>query len=104
MHLAGHTHRHHTIPVHPTTAPHAYWDLETSALADYPFQMRLIEIWDLDNGFIGIKAIVFDYSAEGDPVATEGRRRAILDYTSGWATSGTGDVTDRNIELIMPKP
>jgi hypothetical protein len=71
MHLAGHTHRHHTIP---------------------------------DNGFIGIKAIVFDYSTEGDPIAAEGRRRAILDYTSGWATSGIGDVTDRNIELIMPKP
>jgi hypothetical protein len=103
MHLAGHTHHHHVVQVHPMTG-HAYWEMETSALADWPFEMRMIEIWDLDNGFIGIKAIGLDYSSEGDPIVADARKRAVADYTSGWAKDGDGMASDRNVELVVPKP
>lgn len=102
MHLAGHTHHHKVVPITPPVGT-AYWEMETAALADYPHQMRVIEVWDLDNGNYGIKAIALDYSVENDPIAADGRKRGIIDYTSGWEKDGSGDITDRNVELIVPK-
>ena len=108
MHLAGHTHKHHVGSVQPTSG-NPYWEMETSALVDFPDQMRVIEIWDLDNGHYGIKAIAVDYSVEGDPLGAEGRKRGITDFTSGWAGDGSGMfseagmTSDRNVELLVPK-
>ncbi|MFO0611063.1 MAG: metallophosphoesterase [Polyangiaceae bacterium] len=102
MHLAGHTHHHHVVPIQPMNG-RAYWEMETAALADYPHQMRLIEIWDLDNGFYGIQSIAFDYSVEGDPIAAEGRKRGVADFTSGWQKDGSGAANERNIVLLVPK-
>jgi len=66
MHLAGHTHHHRAVPIEPMIgAP--YWEVETSALADFPHQMRLVEIWNLDNGFLGIRMVAFDYQTEATP-------------------------------------
>jgi hypothetical protein len=103
MHLAGHTHHHHVVPIKPMTASHSYWEMETAALADFPHQMRLIEIWDLDNGFYGVESIVFDYSVENDPIAADGRKRGIADYTSGWQKDGAGNLDERNVMLLIPK-
>jgi 3',5'-cyclic AMP phosphodiesterase CpdA len=102
MHLAGHTHRHSVVVVKPTSG-NPYWEVETAALADFPNQMRFIEIWDLDNGNWGIKAIALDYQVENDPIATEGRKLGIADYTSGWQKSGLSSIEDRNVNLLVPK-
>jgi hypothetical protein len=103
MHLAGHTHHHRAVAVEPIIgAP--YWEVETSALADFPHQMRLIELWNLDNGFLGIRMVAFDYQTEGDPIAEDGRMRGIMDFTSGWEGDGRGTLQDRNIELYVPLP
>lgn len=103
MHLAGHTH-HHKIGRITSETGNDYWEVETSALADYPHQMRLVEIWDLDNGFLSIRLVAFDFQTENDPVAEEGRRLGILDYTSGWEKDGRGEAQDRNVELYVPLP
>jgi len=103
MHLAGHTHHHKAVVIEPMLGS-PYWELETAALADFPHQLRVIEIWDLDNGFLGIGAVAFDYQTEGDPVAEEGRALGIMDFTSGWQGDGRGAVTDRNIMLHVPLP
>ena len=103
MHLAGHTHHHKVAPVSPSGGGH-YWEMETAALADYPNQMRVVEVWDLDNGNYGIKGIALDYSVENDEVAADGRKRGVADYTSGWQKDGSGTVDDRNVELVIPKP
>jgi hypothetical protein len=63
----------------------------------------LIEIRDLDNGYLGIRAIGFDYQTENDPIAEDGRRRAITDFTSGWCGDGSGTLGDRNVELYVKK-
>lgn len=102
MHLAGHTHHHHVVPIQPTTG-HSYWEMETAALADYPHQMRVIELWDLDNGFYGIQSVVFDYSVESDPIAADGRKRGVADFTSGWQKDGSGNADERNVMLLVPK-
>jgi hypothetical protein len=66
--------------------------------------MRLIEIRDEDNGFVSIGLVGIDSAVQGDPLATDGRARAIVDYTSGWQTSGSGELTDRNVRLWVEKP
>lgn len=102
MHLAGHTHRHSVVVVKPTSG-NPYWEMETAALADFPNQMRVIEIWDLDNGNWGIKAVALDYQVENDPISAEGRKLGIADYTSGWQKSGLSSIEDRNVMLYVPK-
>jgi 3',5'-cyclic AMP phosphodiesterase CpdA len=103
MHLAGHTHLHRVTKTAPVGG-HAYWELETSALADFPHQMRMIEIWDEDDGYLTIRGTALDYQVDGDPVAADGRKRSVVDYTSGWVGDGTGAVGDRNVALWIKKP
>jgi hypothetical protein len=76
----------------------------TGSLADYPHQFRVVEIWDDDNGWIRMRAVVTDYETMNDPVATTGRALAIADQTSGWSLDGYGTVSDRNVELYIQKP
>ncbi|WP_437774663.1 metallophosphoesterase [Sorangium sp. So ce1097] len=103
LHLAGHTHVHRVTRVTPSGG-HAYWELETSALSDYPHQVRVIEIWDEDNGSLAIRGVALDYAVDDDPVAAEGRRRAIVDVTSGFGKDGSGDPSWRNVELSIERP
>ncbi len=101
--LVGHVHTHRVRYVTPTSG-HSFWEVMTGSLADYPHQFRLIEIWDDDNGWVRMRAIVTDYQTENDEVAATGRELGIADLTSGWAHDGYGTETDRNIELYIPKP
>ena len=80
------------------------WMIYTAAVADYPHQSRILEIWDEDNGFLRIRTMTIDFSTEGDPIAAEGRRLGTLDYVSGWGISDSrGEVEDRNVDLYIPK-
>ena len=104
MHLAGHSHVHKVTRVEPAAGGRAYWELQTAALADFPNEMRLLEIWDQDDGFVSIRGVGIDYAVDDDPVATDGRSRAVVDFTSGWSEDGRGEVIDRNVELWIAKP
>ncbi len=66
--------------------------------------MRLVEIRDEDNGFLSITGIAVDYRTDGDPLAEQGRARAVTDYTSAWHGTGKGEPEDRNIRLWVPLP
>ncbi|MEQ9324695.1 MAG: metallophosphoesterase [Polyangiaceae bacterium] len=102
MHLAGHSHIHR---VHRRTQGEGtYWEVITSALADYPHQMRVVEVWDEDNGHISVRLTSLDYATEGDPVASDGRARGVIDFTSGWWEESKGEAEDRNVILYVPKP
>lgn len=103
LHLAGHTHVHRLTKVEPSGG-HPYWELETSALSDYPHQVRVLEIWDEDNGFVAIRGIALDYAVDDDPVAEDGRRRAVVDFTSGFGHDGRGAPEWRNVELWSRRP
>ncbi len=100
-HLAGHTHLHRITTI--TAAPGAYWEIETSALADYPHQIRLLEIWDNDNGFLTLRSKTVDYTTENDPRAEEGRKISNADYTSGWGQNSPANNLDWNVELFVKK-
>jgi hypothetical protein len=100
--LAAHSHGHRVRWIETDDA-RGYWELRTAALADHPQQMRLIEIWDQDNGWIMLRATCVDFAADGDAVAEEARRLAILDRVSGWWWGGEGEPDERNVELWIDK-
>lgn len=102
-HVTGHSHI-HRVHVRQQPGKRAYWEVITSALSDYPHQMRVIEVWDRDNGQLSVRAVNLDYQTEGDRVAEDGRRRAIVDLTSGWVDDASGAEKDRNVELYVAKP
>jgi 3',5'-cyclic AMP phosphodiesterase CpdA len=102
--IVGHSHQNRVRYVTPSSG-HAFWEVMTSALADFPHQLRLIEIWDQDNGWLMLQGTLVDFSTMADPVAKEGRRLGALDFVSGWASSlGPGNVEDRNVEIWIKKP
>src|SRR5262249_13325131 len=103
MHLAGHTHVHRVTKGQPVGG-HAFWEVETAALPDFPNQMRFIAVWDQDNGFLSIKAVGVDYQTQADPVAVYGRNRGGVDCASGWGQDGLGDPAQRNVNLWIVKP
>ena len=100
-HLCGHSHVHRVLPIAPPGG-YDYWEIITSAIADHPHQMRVIEIRDEDNGFVTLTATAFDFSIEDDTLGEEGRQRGITDTTSGWNFTGEGLVEDRNVRIWIP--
>jgi hypothetical protein len=103
--MVGHSHQNRATAIRPTGTGHPWWEVMTAAIADFPHQFRVIEIFDQDNGWIMMRATTSDFSVEGDPVALEGRRRGTVDFTSGWLPKdGTGNADERNVELWIKKP
>jgi len=102
--MVGHSHENRVKWVTPTTG-HAFWEVMTSALADFPHQIRIVELWDQDNGWLMLRTTNVDFSAMGDAVAEEGRTLGTMDYVAGWAAkNGPGTPEDRNVELWIEKP
>jgi len=101
MHLAAHSHRFRTRVARPAGG-HAYFEYQTSSLADWPSQLSVIEVWDQDDGFLMIRSTPFDYADEGDPLVTEARRRTAADFTSGWSNVGVEE--SGFVELWIAKP
>ena len=102
--MVGHSHSNRVKWIAPTSG-HAYWELMTSALADFPHQIRIVEIFDQDNGWLMLRTTNVDFSVMGDPVALEGRTLGTLDYVAGWSSSdGPGTAQDRNVEIWIEKP
>jgi len=103
--MVGHSHQNRAQPVTPADGGHAWWEVMTASIADYPHQLRVVEIFDQDNGWIMLRSAPVDISVENDPVAAEGRRRGVVDWTSGWnVEDGVGKDTNRGIELWIKKP
>ncbi len=103
--VVGHSHVHRVDFVRTSTSgAQGWWELFTSALSDHPSQLRVIEIWDQDDGYLMLRAIDFDFATDGDAIAEDGRRLGVLDRVSGWWGKGTGQPEDRNVELWVRKP
>ena len=104
MHLAAHSHVMSVYAMQPMGG-HAYWEMASPSLTDFPSQMRLVEIWDQDNDHLTIRSLAFDYAVDGDPVADAGRTLGVADFTSSWVGDGRGAGPEhRNVELWIPKP
>lgn len=102
-HLCGHSHVHRATYVQPVGA-RGYWEVVTAAVADWPHQMRIVELHDQDNGWLTITGIALDYATDDDPLAADGRALGILDYTAAWLLDGSGTIDDRNVALWIEAP
>ncbi|HEY8077499.1 MAG TPA: hypothetical protein VIF62_25410 [Labilithrix sp.] len=103
--MVGHSHRNRVTPITPAAQGHGWWEVMTAAIADFPHQFRVNEVFDQDNGWIMMRTTTVDISVDGDPVADRGRKGGTVDVISGWQPNdGTGDATDRNVELWIKKP
>ncbi|MBI1944457.1 MAG: glycosyltransferase [Deltaproteobacteria bacterium] len=100
--LVAHSHR-NRVRVQQTPG-HAFFEVMTSALADWPHQLRLIELYDDDNGTLRLEASPVDFATDDDPPAALGRALGLIDRLTGWSSDGTGAAEDRAVTLVIAKP
>ena len=106
-----------------------YWEVNTSAIADYPTQSRTIEVADNHDGTLSFYAVVFNADvevnprtidwAEGDPTQETVLADAKRDINEDWLASfgqevlfydpqqdltAIGRPRDRNVELLLRAP
>lgn len=102
--IVGHDHDNRIHPIAGPDAAHpGYWEIMTSAIADWPSQARTIEIVDNGDGSLSIFATLVDYDTDD---CFERRFRALtqMEWTSGWADDRSRDAPDLNVELIRSVP
>jgi metallophosphoesterase (TIGR03767 family) len=117
----GHTHHNEVLP-HPraatAAAPGGFWEVNTAAHIDWPSQSRIVEIVNNGNGTLSIFGTIIDDSAPpswspltlNNPVqlAALARELAVNDPQRDAETATRdgrrGTITDRNVELLVPKP
>lgn len=100
--LVGHTHRNRVRLVRPA-GQRGYWEIMTSAISDWPGQVRAIELVDDGDGNVSIYATLIDYDAD-DCLERRFRTLSLIDYVSGWAPDASELPTDGNVRLIVPIP
>jgi uncharacterized repeat protein (TIGR01451 family) len=113
--VAGHTHEHKLIPFTRSDSS-VWWEINTSATADWPQQHRLIDVMDNRDGTLSIFGTVLDHAspatapAPGDAsgfgnsqLASIGRTFSFADPQSG-PPSGEGTPEDRNVEMLLADP
>jgi hypothetical protein len=111
----GHTHRNQVLPhVRPSGAAVAggFWEINTAAHIDWPQQSRVIELTDNADGTLSIFCTIVDHSGPISPtdrpagtvmLASLSRELAANDW-SDRTDARRGDVSDRNVELLLPDP
>ncbi|MDT4915734.1 MAG: hypothetical protein QOH89_434 [Pseudonocardiales bacterium] len=119
----GHTHHNEVAPrprvgAAATTAPGGFWEINTAAHIDWPCQSRIVEVVDNGNPTLSIFGTIIDDIAGTswngltiqNPVglAALARELAVNDPQRDAETAvrdgKRGTVTDRNVELLLPKP
>jgi hypothetical protein len=103
--LVGHNHRNRVRAVAgPSTDAPGYWEVMTSAIADFPSQARAIElVHEPKSDSLSIFLTMIDFEAKS---CLEARYRtwSLVDVNSGWSHDGSGVTTDRNVELRLRVP
>ncbi len=102
--LVGHEHDNRVRAVHGPDATHpGYWEIMTSAIADWPSQTRTIEIVDNGDGSLSIFATLIDYDTDD---CFERRYRALtqIEWVTGWSDERTHDAPNHNVELLRSVP
>lgn len=106
----GHTHR-HTITAHERESGGGFWEVNTAAHVDWPQQARLVEIADNRDGTLSIFTTVIDHAGgvgkagTGSVLALAALSRELS--ANDWQeqdTARSGARSDRNCELLLPRP
>ncbi|MCO5314638.1 MAG: metallophosphoesterase [Solirubrobacterales bacterium] len=114
--VAGHSHVNRIKPYHAAGGGSGFWSIQTSALADWPKQNRLLELFDNRDGTLSLFGTVIDHAAPveapapgtgaagftPDQLASIGRVVGLNDSQAG--AGGEGQPRDRNAELLIKDP
>jgi metallophosphoesterase (TIGR03767 family) len=123
--VAGHSHRNRITP-YARAGGGGFWEIVTSAHADWPQQSRIIDLYDNRDGTLSITTRVIEHTSRprpGERVRRRGRLLSLeqvtrlasiareLSFNDPQAENGTdgwpdrrGTRLDRNVELLVPKP
>jgi hypothetical protein len=102
--LVGHSHNNRIRAIADEDGTHpGYWEIMTSALADWPSQGRLIELVHNGNGTLSIFATLTDYDTQSC-MERRFRRLTLLDYQAAWADDYSRAPENSNVELVLPVP
>lgn len=113
----GHTHV-QAVVAHRRPSGGGFWELNTASHIDWPQQSRLVEILDNRDGTLSVFGTILDFAAPTpDPkhistpaqLASLSRLLAANDWQERTGHSGTvdgrrGQVSDRNVELLVRDP
>lgn len=102
--LVGHTHDNQIRAVRGPDAAHpGYWEIMTSAIADFPGQARTIEVVGNGDGTLSIFGTLLDFDTDS---CFERRYRALLqsEWAGGWFENVSSDPADFNVELVRAIP
>lgn len=121
--VAGHSHVNDVTPFAAPGGGSGFWSIRTSALADWPKQNRLVEVFDNRDGNLSIFGTVIDQAAgvEAPAAGTDAAGMSTDDLASlsrvigyndnqtgaeacGSEKCGEGNVEDRNVELLIKDP
>jgi hypothetical protein len=89
-----------------------FWEVTTSSLIDWPCQARMVEIVSNGDGTLSVFCTMVDHAAPPDPQSADGllrlasihRELAANDPHAGIASGRQGELSDRNVELVMAVP
>jgi hypothetical protein len=102
--IVGHSHDNRIRAIAGADAAHpGYWEIMTSALADWPLQSRILEVVDDGNGTLSIFATAIDFD-ETSCLERRFRRLALLDWATGWIGDYSDAPEDSDVELVIPIP
>ncbi len=111
--LNGHRHRNDIQPrPDPAGRTAGFWEIATSAIADWPCQSRLVELALDGRGGLTIFSTMLDAAAPADPERAEGverlaalHRELALNYPApSFVAHSAGKSGDRNVALRLPVP
>ncbi|MCA9604462.1 MAG: metallophosphoesterase, partial [Myxococcales bacterium] len=102
--LVGHVHRNRVRAIPGADSDHpGYWEIMTSAMADYPGQARVIEVVDNGDGTLSIFGTLVDFD-EDSCEERRYRRLMLMEYQTHWAEPANLEGTHLNVELLRPVP
>ena len=119
--VAGHSHENEVRPYPNPETDGGFWQIKTPAIADWPKQSRLVELFDNRDGTLSLFGTAIDHAARvsapapGTPasemntmeLASLSRVFSYNDHQGGWQCSppcGEGAPADRNVELLVADP
>jgi hypothetical protein len=97
--VAGNVHRNRIRP--RVSATGGYWVIETSALADFPQQGRILRLSETEGGGRVLETWMVDQ--EGRSIAGVARELAFLDAQGGRPQAFAGERGDRNARLFLSR-
>jgi metallophosphoesterase (TIGR03767 family) len=114
--VAGHTHT-NKVTQFPRSASNSWWGIETASEADWPQQMRLLQVFDNRDGTLSIFGTPLDNEA-GTSIPPSGSAAAGFNETTLASISRTlsfndpqngpatvsSDPNDQAVELLVPDP